>query len=117
MVVVENLVHVENTDEIRHTYYYRLTKSDVKLDLIYDSINVQAYGIEVERQDVIDGDLVKVVRDSIECISPYRHKVHNLVKMLHENVVSPIHLTYILGEYVDEYVTDFESCCSNIATN
>ncbi|WP_407644975.1 DUF6514 family protein [Clostridium polyendosporum] len=41
-------------------------------------------------------------------ISPQRHKVHNLLKMIYDNGVSPRHLIDILGEYVDTYVIDFD---------
>ncbi|MDF2675395.1 MAG: Uncharacterized protein K0R09_3667, partial [Clostridiales bacterium] len=40
-----------------------------------------------------------------------------LLKMLYENIVSPLHLLDILGEYVDEYIIDFDSALKDTATN
>ena len=82
-------------------YSYRLIESDFHRG--------QAYGIEVERQDVIDGNLVNVERDSVKLISPNREKVEFLLDLLKKNNVSPIHLIDIIGEYVDEYVGDFDN--------
>ena len=67
----------------------------------------QAYGIEVERQDVIDGDLVNIERDSVNNISTNKEKVKKLFDLVSKNNVSPIHLIDVIGEYVDEYITDF----------
>ena len=37
----------------------------------------QAYGIEVERQDIIDGELVKIERDSVNYISTHKERLRN----------------------------------------
>jgi hypothetical protein len=36
--------------------------------------------------------------------------------MVHENTVSPIHMIEILGEYIDEYISDFDEMLKNIGT-
>lgn len=71
-------------------------------------IEIQSYGIELERQDFVDGQLTGIERNVIRSISPDRHKVHNLLKLLYDNEVSPIHLVDVLGEKVDEYIIDFD---------
>ena len=67
---------------------YNVTKNEEKESryayriISEDFYGGQAFGIEAERQDL-------------------------LLSLIHDNQVSPIHLVDILGEYVDEYVSDF----------
>jgi hypothetical protein len=107
-MVVENLIRTENRENIKHVYLYRLLKNKVHITYGKDTIEVQSYGIEIERQDVIDGKLINLERDSVKSISPERYKVHNLLKLLYDNIVSPIHLIDVLGDYIDEYIIDFD---------
>lgn len=99
MKIVDNLDISVKREEVESKYIYRLTKSDYK--------GSQAYGIEVERQDLKDGQAVNIERDSIKLISNDRYKVNGLLRLLYKNQVSPIHLVEILGEYVDVYINDF----------
>ncbi|KAJ53222.1 hypothetical protein BD780_003425 [Clostridium tetanomorphum] len=117
MVVVENLIRCSKEGEVEYNYYYRILKDKVVLDYNGESTEVQSYGIEIERQDIIDENIINIERDYVKCISPQRHKVHKLLKLLHENAVSPIHLIDVLGEYIDEYIIDFDKELMNIATN
>lgn len=87
-------------EEMEYKYFYRLTEVNFK--------DGQAYGVEIERQDMLNGSLVSIERDSIEVISNVEEKVRELFYMLYDNTVSPIHLVDILGEYCDEYVADFQ---------
>lgn len=114
MVVVESMDKSIIEGNIEHIYYYRMVKSQISKVYNNDTINVQCYGIEIERQDLVDGSISLIQRDSISIISPERHKVHNLLKLLYANAVSPIHLVDIIGFYVDEYVDDFD--CSEKQT-
>lgn len=113
MLVVENLIRSEVNENIQYNYSYRIIKDKVSFSE-YDKLDIQSYGIEVERQDLIDGKLFKVERELIKCISPHRHKVHNLVKMLCDNLVSPIHVVDVVGEYIDEYITDYDEILKDI---
>lgn len=100
MLVVKNLIgSEEKEDKTKIIYNYRLIKEDY--------LNGQAYGIEVERQDFVEGVLVNIERDEIRKISNLKEKVNNLLEIIHKNKVSPIHIVDILGEYVDNYVIDF----------
>lgn len=99
MKIVDSLNTTINVDGSDIKYIYRLTKSDYK--------GSQAYGIEVERQDCKNGQTVNIERDNIKLISNNRYKVNELLRLLYKNQVSPIHLTEILGEYVDRYIYDF----------
>jgi hypothetical protein len=116
MVVLENLSKRVTEEDVKHNYFYRLVKSQVSVSMDFDPAGVQAYGIEIERQDIIDDTVVFIERDCVENISPQRHKVKNLLKMLYENTVSPIHMIDILGEYIDEYISDFDEMLKNIGT-
>jgi hypothetical protein len=37
------------------------------------------------------------------------------MRMLYENAVSPIHLIDVLGEYIDEYIIDYDLYISETA--
>jgi len=116
MVVIENLLKKVTDGDVNHNYFYRLLKSEISVSMYDELTEVQTYGIEIERQDMVDGVVVRIQRDCVENISPQRHKVKNLLKMVYDNTVSPIHMIDILGEYIDEYTSDFDEMLKNIAT-
>ena len=116
MVVLENLSKKVTDEDVKHIYFYRLVKSQISVSMNNEPTEMQAYGIEIERQDIIDDTVVFIERDCVENISPQRHKVKNLLKMLHESTVSPIHMIEVLGEYIDEYISDFDEMLKNIGT-
>ena len=99
MVVKECFDITVEKENCKMNYFYRMTFGRFK--------GRQAYGIEVERQDIIDGELVKIERDSVNYISTHKEKVKKLFDLVSKNNVSPIHLIDVIGEYVDEYVSDF----------
>ncbi len=116
MVVLENLSKRVTEEDVKHNYFYRLVKSKISVSMDNEPTEMQAYGIEVERQDIVDDIVVFIERDYVENISPQRHKVKSLLKMLHDNTVSPIHMVEVLGEYIDEYISDFDEMLKNIGT-
>ena len=99
MHIVESLDSNVKTDNKESKYSFRMFKESF--------FNGQAFGIEVERQDLIEGNIIKIERDSISKISNNEEKVRDLLKLLFNYKVSPIHLVDILGDYVDSYVSDF----------
>ena len=101
MKIIDSLTTEVIKDGIELKYTYRLIKSIYK--------GSQAYGIEVEREDSNCGQVVQIERDNIRLISNNRYKVSELLRLLYKNQVSPIHLVEILGDYVDEYVYDFNN--------
>lgn len=101
MKIIDSLTTEVIKDGIELKYTYRLIKSTYK--------GSQAYGIEVEREDLNCGQVVQIERDNIRLISNNRYKVSELLRLLYKNQVSPIHLVEILGEYVDEYIYDFNN--------
>jgi hypothetical protein len=116
MIVLENLSKKVTEIDVKHNYFYRLVKSEMSVSMYGELTEIHAYGIEIERQDVIDDVVVFIERDSVENISPLRHKVKNLLKMLYDNEVSPIHMIDILGDFIDEYTVDFDEMLKNIGT-
>lgn len=116
-MVVESMIRNEVFEGMKKNYIYRLTKNQVSISLGIEAMEVQTYGIEIERQDIVDGSIVNIERDNVKSISPHRHKVHDLLKVLYDNCVSPVHLIEILGEYIDEYIVDFHEGLNEIATN
>jgi len=116
MVVLENLYKKVTDGDVDYNYFYRLVKNQITVSMYDELTKVQAYGIEIERQDVTNGEVICIQRDCVQNISPQRHKVKNLIKILYDNSVSPIHMIDILGEYIDEYTSDFDEILKNIAT-
>lgn len=118
MTVVENLSKSMICGEsTKFNYTYRLTKSEITLNNDDESVKMQAYGIEVERKDYVDEILINIDRDYVNVISPYRHKVHNLLKLLYDNLVSPCHLVDVIGEYIDDNIGEFDEKIKEIAVN
>ena len=109
MEIIESLISSISREGTEMKYMYRLTKSNYKGD--------QAYGIEVERQDLKRGQAINIERDNINLISNNKYKVNELLKLLYKNQVSPIHLVEILGEYVDGYIYDFNDIQNEISIN
>lgn len=108
MEIVETNLKQVVEKEVKYNYIYRLIKSGMSVYIKNQLTLIQTYGIEIERQDVVDGVTVILERDCVKSISPQRHKVHELLKMLYDNNVSPVHLIDVLGEYIDSYVEDFD---------
>ncbi|WP_438335105.1 DUF6514 family protein [Clostridium cochlearium] len=117
MVVVEDLKKVYKEGELEHNYFYRMTKGNIYLSGYKNPIELQSYGIEIERQDIIKGSIINIERDYVKNISCQRYKVHKLLKLLYDNFVSPIHLIDIIGEYIDNYIKDFDNELKEIAMN
>ena len=114
MVVVESFTKQSSYDGMRHIYIYRLLKDEMLLYVQDQGKRVQTYGIEIERQDLEDGRMIKIERECVKNISPQRQKIHDLMQFLYNKEVSPIHLIDIIGEYVDNCVNDFEeSLCAS----
>lgn len=107
-MVVETLINKVVEDGKEFTYVYKLLKSDFLMEVDGNQKSIQAYGIQVETQNEINGKITTVYSDCEKYISPQRHKVQGLLKLLNENTVSPVHFIDIVGEYIDEYIGDFD---------
>ncbi|MBQ6820664.1 MAG: hypothetical protein IJO26_05155 [Clostridium sp.] len=99
MDIVNSLSNDVKFENKEVKYFYRMTKENFCFG--------QAFGIEVEKQDFIEGKIVNLERDYIKKISNNKKKVNDLLELIYKYQVSPIHLIDILGEYTDNYVSDF----------
>ena len=117
MMVVETINRFETAEEGTYKYEYRMVKDKISLSSGEDNIEVQSYGIEIERQDLVGECVVNIEREILKHISPQRHKVHTLLKLAHEERISPLHLVDIFGEYADCYIDDFDKVLKEIAVN
>lgn len=102
MRVKECLYTTVDRDDCEIKYLYRLTEKEFW--------GKQVYGIEIEKEAITDREEIGIARNSVEIISPDESKVRKLLDMLYNYKVSPVHLIDIIGEYVDEYVSDFNYC-------
>lgn len=100
MKIVKILAKSVKHDEKLYEYSYRLTA--IKMG------KKEIFGLEVERFDYLDGELINIERDSIKKISDDVLKVAHLFDIISQNIVSPIHLVDVLSEYVDNYVSEIE---------
>ncbi|AGK98393.1 DUF6514 family protein [Clostridium pasteurianum] len=115
MEIVDTFSKSTLNGDTEYKYEYRITKSNI---ILYDygvNSDVQSYGIEIERMDIVNGKTVNLERDGVYNISPQRYKVQELVKLLYNNDVSPINAIEIIGDYVDEYIVDFDDALKSIS--
>ena len=100
MIIEQCLSNTIDLENGKIKYSYRMTKS-----MLY---NEDVFGIEVERQDIKNGQVVNIERDSINVVSKQKEKASKLLNLLFENNVSPIHLIDIVSPYAeDNYVDEF----------
>ena len=107
MNIVENRKANFKSGELSFEYYYRIIESNLDLQCDGGNYNGKVYGLEIERQDYSGEKLIKIIRSCEKVISPKKEKVEKLLDLTYKNKVSPIHLVDITGEYIDEYVNDF----------
>lgn len=118
MEIVQTLSksHIEGT--IEYAYQYNLIRNTIEIEVCGKTIEVQGYGIKAIRTHSNSEGIVFQEEDLVKIISPQRHKVQGLIKLLWDNTVSPVHLIDVLGEYIDEFIGDFDQVdLENVATN
>lgn len=114
MEIVESMIKEIQVDDRVCKYEYMLTKGNLTLSNVSETINIQSYGIEVERKDFLNGELINIDHDGVKNVSSDRYKVHNLLKILYENIVSPINFIEVIGECIDEYASDYDRFYNDI---
>lgn len=100
MIILNKLETKKLIGDEEIKYVYKLTQTELNQS--------QAYGITIEKISMNGDEPIEAYRESVDVISPIRHKVEQLQKILYKAEVSPIHLIDIIGEYVDECVADFD---------
>lgn len=99
MKINKTLMRIVNINEKEVKYIYRITEKYIR--------NKQAFGIEIERQDLNDGEVVNLERDFISLVASEEKKANYILMLLFNNLVSPIHLVDIVGEYSDLCTAEF----------
>ena len=89
MKIKKSLSKIINNDEMELKYFYRVTEKDM--------LKCKVFGIEVERQDFENGEIVGLERDSVKVVAHDEGKVNEILMMLCDNIVSPLHLVDIIG--------------------
>ena len=100
MKIIKDLTSVLKVDKIKYEYSYKIIETNIN--------QYTFFGIEVERVDYVDGKMINIERERIDKISVELDKVEILHKLVLDNLVSPIHLVDILGEYADKYIEEME---------
>lgn len=99
MKINKTLSKIININEKEVKYIYRMTENNIR--------NKQAFGIEIERQDFNDGEVINLERDYVSLVADEEKKANDLLVLLFNNLVSPIHLVDIVGEYSDLCAAEF----------
>lgn len=95
-------------DNRGYVYRYFLVKKCKNIHVDKNEFKVKSYGIEAVREEILNGKIVSIEKNIVQHISPDRMKVVELIFMLQENEVSPLHLLEVVGSYMDEWVYDFD---------
>lgn len=107
MVVVESIKNMMENENVTYEYIYKVLESDYSSELNQRTVKSKAYGVEVERKDIVNGQVISTCKDFIKYISPKKERVAELVKFLKNNTVSPIHLVDVIEECIEGYISDF----------
>ncbi len=100
MSVLEEYNIINRNAGIEYKYSYRLLQSQYN--------GHTAYGIEIERKDYMGLTKINEEKDSVKLMSTQRHTISNILAKLEKEIVSPIHLIDIVGEFVDKHVYEFD---------
>lgn len=98
-MTIEKIIKTKKFGEVEMQYVYKLIRGEYN--------EKTAYGIAVERKDIVNGEVINIITEEVKIISHLRDKVRGILENLSQNEVSPIHLVDIIGEEVDNCVFDF----------
>ncbi|WP_461205934.1 DUF6514 family protein [Clostridium sp. DL1XJH146] len=111
MLIVDNKEKLLILDNKEIKYIYRVIKSNFYIEDQEEII--QSYGIEIERQDIVDGSIKNIERENIKHISPQRHKVGLLMEQFYNSALSPLHLIEAVDEKIEFYICDYDNIEKN----
>lgn len=98
-MALEKVIKTKQLGEVQMQYVYKLIQGEYNKQM--------AYGIKVERNEILQGEIIHTVSEEVRIISNVRDKVTKIIEKLSFYEVSPIHLIDIIGEDVDNCVFDF----------
>ena len=90
MKIKKTLSKLVSFDDRESKYIYRIIENTVK-----------------NRQDLNCGEVINLERDTINIVASNEKKAEDILVLLFNNLVSPIHLIDVVGEYSDLCVNDF----------
>jgi hypothetical protein len=97
---------LENGKEYIYIYYLTESTKDIMIEDL--EVSVSSYGIGIIREEILEGKVIDTFEDRFDSVSPVKSKVMSLIDFLIDNEVSPLHLIDVIGESVDNWVTDYE---------
>jgi hypothetical protein len=97
---------LENGREYIYIYYLTESTKDIAIEDL--EVSVSSYGIGIIREEMFEGRIIDTFEDRFDSVSPIKSKVMSLIDFLIDNEVSPLHLIDVIGESVDNWVTDYE---------
>lgn len=109
------LIDTGEGDNRRCKYRYMLLEGDKDICNQQETVTLPCFGVEIIREDIVDGNVCSMESDRIPCMTTYRYKAVQLIKKLYVNTVSPLHLIDVAGSLADEWVDDFERQLNGIS--
>lgn len=97
---------LENGREYIYIYYLTESTKDIAIEDL--EVSVSSYGIGIIREEIYEGKVIDTFEDRFDSVSPVKSKVMSLIDFLIDNEVSPLHLIDVIGESIDNWVTDYE---------
>lgn len=101
-------------DDRECIYKYYVLETSKEMTINNKKFIIPCYGINVVSEVYEGGKMCFSFENSIEHVTPFLGKVLNLIEYLKINGVSPIHLIEVAGEFVDEWVNDFDNKAYNM---
>lgn len=97
---------MDNDREYVYIYYMTESTKDIVVEDL--EVSVASYGIGIVREEIVNGKVIETYEDRFDAVSPFKNKVMSLIDFLIDNEVSPVHLIDIIGENIDNWVSDYE---------
>ncbi|WP_346930201.1 DUF6514 family protein [Clostridium sp.] len=114
-MIIETLKSNMECEENTIEYTYNLIQSELEIHMDGERRVIDVYGVEIESEVKNKGKHVKQYKEHVQCITPNKYKGSELLGLLKNNVVSPIHLIDIIEEYIETYYADFDEVVQAIA--
>ena len=91
-----------------YIYIYYLTESIKDIIIENLEVSVTSYGIGIIREEILNEKVVDTFEDRFDSVSPIKSKVLSLLNYLAKNEVSPVHMIDVIGDNIDNWITDYE---------
>lgn len=99
-------IRIDDGKECIYKYFVIETSKEIFIN--GKNVNIPCYGICIESEVYEEGMLSSTFENTIEYATPFLSKILKLIDYLKQNEVSPVHLIDVAGEFIDEWVNDFD---------